>query len=144
MRRLRNSAGVAFALASGLVLSGCGGGSETGSGDTAQPAADAAPTAAAPVASSLPEGSMVDVAALEKDLQGLGCFACHAVNEQRVGPAYKAIADKYRGQQGAADGLTMKVIAGGGGVWGPVPMIAHPHLQVDQIKPLVERILLIE
>ena len=143
MRRLRISAGVACVLASGIYLSGCGGSDETASADTVPPAVDSTTAASAPMEPAPPAGA-VDVAALEKELQGLGCFACHAVNEKRVGPSYREIADKYRGAQGAALGLTMKVISGGGGAWGPVPMIAHPHLTREQLEPLMERVLLIE
>jgi len=50
------------------------------------------------------------------------CMACHAVGTKVVGPAYKDVAAKYKGQKDAEDKLAQKVIKGGGGVWGPVPM----------------------
>lgn len=145
MKFSRSSKRAVSALAAVLLLSACGGDeqSEAESSSSATDAAAApAPVETPPAAANEPEA--VDVAALEKELQGLGCFACHAVSEKRVGPSYRDIAEKYRGQEGAAQGLTMKIIAGGGGVWGPVPMIAHPHLTPDQVTPLVEQILLIE
>ena len=50
------------------------------------------------------------------------CMACHAVSTKLVGPAYKDVAAKYKGQKDAEDKLVQKVMTGGAGVWGPVPM----------------------
>jgi cytochrome c len=50
------------------------------------------------------------------------CMACHAIDKKLVGPAYKDVAAKYKGDAGAAATLAAKVKAGGKGVWGPVPM----------------------
>lgn len=58
-----------------------------------------------------------------------------------VGPAYLDVAKKYRGQAGALQKLTLKVKQGGSGVWGPVPMTAHPTLTAIQLKEMVEWIL---
>lgn len=54
--------------------------------------------------------------------QKSGCMACHQVAAKVVGPAYKDVAKKYAGDAGAVDKLTKKVIAGGVGTWGQVPM----------------------
>ncbi len=86
----------------------------------------------------------VDVTALEKTLQGMGCFACHAVDAKRVGPSYLQIAERYRGQEGVVPGLVVKIINGGGGVWGPVPMVTHPQFDSATLTPLVEQILALE
>ncbi len=51
-----------------------------------------------------------------------GCLACHAVDKKVVGPAYKDVAKKYAGDKKAADMLATKVIKGGSGTWGAVPM----------------------
>lgn len=51
-----------------------------------------------------------------------GCLACHQVDAKVVGPAYKDVAKKYAGDKGAVDKLTKKVIAGGKGTWGEIPM----------------------
>ena len=51
-----------------------------------------------------------------------GCLACHAVDKKVVGPAYKDVAAKYKGDKTAEAKLVKKVIAGGSGVWGQVPM----------------------
>jgi cytochrome c len=53
------------------------------------------------------------------------CMACHAVDKKLVGPSYKDVAAKYAGQSDAVDKLSVKVMKGGAGVWGPVPMPAN-------------------
>lgn len=50
------------------------------------------------------------------------CMACHAVESKVVGPAYKDVAAKYKGQKDAAAKLAEKIQKGGSGVWGTVPM----------------------
>ena len=51
-----------------------------------------------------------------------GCLACHAVDKKLIGPSYKDVANKYRGDAGAESRLVDKVKKGGSGVWGQVPM----------------------
>lgn len=51
-----------------------------------------------------------------------GCVACHAQDKKLVGPAFKDVAAKYRGNKDAAAQLADKVRKGGKGVWGPIPM----------------------
>jgi cytochrome c len=53
-----------------------------------------------------------------------GCVACHQVETKVVGPSYKEIAAKYKGQEGAQEYLTQSAIAGGVNKWGPIPMPA--------------------
>ena len=53
-----------------------------------------------------------------------GCVACHTVDKKMVGPAYKDVADKYKGQKDAAAKLFDKVRHGGAGTWGTIPMPA--------------------
>jgi cytochrome c len=50
------------------------------------------------------------------------CLSCHAVDKKLVGPAYKDVAAKYKGDAGAVDKLAAKIKAGGKGVWGEIPM----------------------
>ena len=50
------------------------------------------------------------------------CMSCHAVDKKLVGPSYKDVAAKYKGDAGAAEALATKVKAGGKGVWGQIPM----------------------
>jgi cytochrome c len=69
------------------------------------------------------------------------CLACHTVDKKLVGPAYKDIAKKYKGQAGAAALMAEKVKKGGSGVWGPVPMPPNPALSDADVKTLVDWIL---
>lgn len=69
------------------------------------------------------------------------CMACHAVEKKLVGPSYKDIAAKYASQKDALDKLSAKVIKGGAGVWGPVPMPANAQVSPDEAKKLVGWIL---
>lgn len=65
------------------------------------------------------------------------CMACHAVDKKLVGPSYKDIATKYAGQADAVDKLAGKVVKGGAGAWGPVPMPANAQISADEAKKLV-------
>jgi cytochrome c len=69
------------------------------------------------------------------------CVTCHAVDKKLVGPSFKDIAGKYASQKDAADKLAEKVIKGGSGVWGPVPMPANASLSAGDSKTLVTWIL---
>jgi len=69
------------------------------------------------------------------------CMACHAVDKKLVGPSYKDVAAKYANQKDALDKLSAKVIKGGAGVWGPVPMPANAQVSPDEAKKLVGWIL---
>ena len=68
------------------------------------------------------------------------CLACHQIDKKSVGPAYKDIAKKYKGQDVAAK-LAEKVKKGGQGVWGPVPMPPNAAVPDADIKTLVDWIL---
>jgi len=73
--------------------------------------------------------------------QKKNCMACHAVDKKLVGPAYKDVAAKYAGQKDAVDKLSQKVIKGGAGVWGAVPMPANTQVSDAEAKQLVQWIL---
>jgi cytochrome c len=72
-----------------------------------------------------------------------GCNACHALDKKGVGPSYKEVAAKRKGDPKAADTLVQKVRAGGAGVYGQVPMPPHPPAKIgdDDLKGLVGWIL---
>ena len=74
------------------------------------------------------------------------CVACHAVDKKLVGPAYKDVAAKYRGNDAAPGHLFDKVRAGGSGVWGEIPMIPHPADKIsdDDLKAAIKWILALE
>ncbi|MBK7952665.1 MAG: c-type cytochrome [Candidatus Accumulibacter sp.] len=67
------------------------------------------------------------------------CLACHAIDKKVVGPSYKDVAKKYTAKDEAM--LAEKVIKGGKGVWGPVPMPANPSVTPDEANKLVKWIL---
>ncbi|MDQ1814013.1 c-type cytochrome [Massilia scottii] len=69
------------------------------------------------------------------------CMACHAVANKLVGPAYKDVAAKYAGQKDAESKLVAKVLKGGAGAWGAVPMPANPQVTDDDARALVKWIL---
>ena len=69
------------------------------------------------------------------------CMACHGVDKKLVGPSYKDIATKYAGQADAVDKLAGKVVKGGSGAWGPVPMPANAQINDAEAKKLVAWIL---
>lgn len=68
------------------------------------------------------------------------CLACHSVDKKLVGPAYKEVAKKYAGDKGAEAKLVDKVIKGGAGVWGPMPMPAN-NVTKEEATKLVEWVL---
>ncbi len=65
------------------------------------------------------------------------CLTCHTLDKKSVGPAYKEIAKKYKGQAGIEAKLAEKVKKGGQGVWGPVPMPPNAAVPDADIKTLV-------
>jgi cytochrome c len=69
------------------------------------------------------------------------CMACHAADKKLVGPSYKDVAAKYAGQKDAVDKLAAKIIKGGGGVWGPVPMPANAQVSEADAKKLAAWVL---
>lgn len=69
------------------------------------------------------------------------CMACHTVATKVVGPSFKDVAAKYAGQKDAEDKLVQKVIKGGSGVWGPVPMPANAQVSDAEARTLVKWIL---
>lgn len=74
--------------------------------------------------------------------QKSGCLACHSVDKKVLGPAYKDVAAKYKGDKGAEARLVEKVKKGGSGVWGPIPMPANsPQVKDEDIKTIVHWVL---
>jgi len=67
------------------------------------------------------------------------CLSCHAMDKKVVGPSYKDVAKKYTANDEAM--LAEKVIKGGKGVWGPVPMPPNPSVKPEEATKLVKWIL---
>jgi cytochrome c len=118
----------------GLLLS-CGGGTEKNAETEArEEEAKAAPE---------PEAE-AENADYEKGLELIGksdCLTCHKVNEPAVGPAYQAVADRYERTDAVIDTLSDKVIKGGAGRWGAVPMTPHPQLSKEDAVAMVKYVL---
>lgn len=74
------------------------------------------------------------------------CIACHTVDAKRVGPAYKDVAAKYRGDAGAPARLFDKVRAGGSGNWGEIPMLPHPEDKIsdEDLRAAIQWVLSLE
>lgn len=69
------------------------------------------------------------------------CMACHAVEKKLVGPSFKDVANKYAGQSDAVNKLAGKIVKGGSGVWGPVPMPANSQVNEADAKKLAAWVL---
>jgi len=69
------------------------------------------------------------------------CVACHGVDQKVVGPGFREIGAKYKGESNAEARLIARVRAGGAGVWGPIPMPPQAHLPEEDVKTLIQWIL---
>jgi cytochrome c len=69
------------------------------------------------------------------------CLACHATDKKLVGPSYKDVAAKYKGDKDAATKLAKKIREGGVGVWGQVPMPANPQVNEQEAASLAKWVL---
>ena len=77
-------------------------------------------------------------------IENSDCAACHNSETQTVGPSYRAIAERYIDQEGASAQLAQKIIDGGSGNWGQVPMTAHPDLSPEDAETMVAYIFSLE
>ena len=88
------------------------------------------------------QANAVDAKAAEALAQKSGCLACHSIDKKVLGPAYKDVAAKYKGDKTAEARLIAKVKAGGSGVWGPMPMPANsPQVKDADITTVVQWVL---
>ena len=69
------------------------------------------------------------------------CLGCHDINEKKIGPAFKDVAARYAGQKDAPARLAEKVVKGGSGAWGVLPMPANPKVTPEEARQLVNWIL---
>lgn len=93
-------------------------------------------------------GLLIGAPAMAADGQALAqknaCLSCHQVDKKVVGPSYKDVAAKYKGDKTAEAKLVEKVKKGGSGVWGPVPMPPNPQVPDADLKTIVSWILSIK
>ena len=73
--------------------------------------------------------------------QKSSCLSCHQVDKKVVGPAFKDVAKKYKGDAKAAEHIVGVIKKGGKGVWGPVPMPPNPQVSDDNAKKLAAWVL---
>jgi cytochrome c len=71
------------------------------------------------------------------------CLTCHKTDTKNIGPAYKDVAAKYENTEENVALLAGKVIKGGAGVWGQIPMTPHPALSEDDAKQMIKYVLLL-
>lgn len=69
------------------------------------------------------------------------CLTCHKVDTKLVGPSYNEVANKYPATDANIDMLANKIIQGGSGAWGEIPMTPHPATSTDDAKEMVKYIL---
>ena len=69
------------------------------------------------------------------------CLTCHKVDEKITGPSYREVSQKYEATDANIEMLAGKIIKGGSGVWGQVPMTPHDSVSVDDAKTMVKYIL---
>lgn len=72
------------------------------------------------------------------------CMTCHQIAEKNIGPAWRDVADKYAGQDTAVAYLAKKIIEGGSGVWGTVPMAPHPTFSQQEAETVAKYVLLLK
>ena len=81
------------------------------------------------------------VQADEKLAQANGCLTCHQIDKKILGPGFKEVATKYRGDKAAEANMVKKVKEGGKGAWGDMPMPPNAHVKDADIATLVKWIL---
>ncbi|WP_259067538.1 c-type cytochrome [Mucilaginibacter sp. X4EP1] len=117
------------------LLAACGGSSKSGSADstaTTGGGADSAASASAATTSSAPGAKLI---------AANDCNTCHKIDTKVIGPAFQDVANKYPATDASIDTLANKVIKGGKGNWGDIPMAAHPTLALADAKEMVKYIL---
>ena len=97
--------------------------------------------AAAAAVTLAPGARAADAKAAEALAKNSGCLACHTMDKKLIGPGYKEVANKYRGNKAAEADLVKKVKAGSKGVWGDIPMTPNAHVKDEDIKTIVQWIL---
>lgn len=99
--------------------------------DKEQPASATAEQVVSPTLSPVEEGKTL--------VEGADCLTCHKTDAKLIGPSYQEVAAKYT--EADVDLLADKIVNGGSGVWGDVPMAAHPGLDKENAKKMVKYIL---
>jgi len=109
--------------------------------ETATPATE--PPAEKPAAETAGAATTEQVTKLMAD-KGYSCMACHQVEAKVVGPAFKEVAAKYKGDAQAATALAGRIKSGGAGVWGSMPMPPNPTVTDEDMKTIVDWVLALQ
>lgn len=72
------------------------------------------------------------------------CKTCHLIEEKNIGPAWRDVGNRYADSANAIEYLSHKIIVGGSGVWGQVPMAPHPTMSQEDAETLAKFILLLK
>ena len=92
---------------------------------------------------SMGANAVIDDKKAQEVINKSGCAACHQVDKKLVGPAYKEVAKKHKGQKNAVEVLVKKIRGGGAGVYGQIPMPPNSPSQISDadLKAIVEWVL---
>lgn len=125
---------ILYTLSAAILFVACGGGA------TKKEATNETTTTA-------PENKLSDNPDYSKGLAlvaGSDCLTCHKIAEKNIGPAYQDVAAKYENTDENIEMLAGKIIKGGSGNWGAIPMTAHAQLSQDDAEAMVKYILLLK
>ena len=86
----------------------------------------------------------LDAAAAIELAKANGCLSCHSAQEKIVGPAYAAVAEKYKDDKDAVATLAQSIQYGSKGKWGRIPMPAHPGMSPADIKSLAQWVMTVK
>jgi cytochrome c len=124
---------VMMAFSAAIAMVACNGGDNKGTDDKK-----------ADSSTSTTPATNTAAAENEKGLEMIAadnCTTCHKISEKNIGPAYTDVAKKYEATAANIDSLAIKIIKGGQGVWGTIPMTPHPTLTMDSARTMVKYIL---
>jgi cytochrome c len=125
---------VLFILSTAIIVIACGGGSTEAGKATTEATASTANT-------------LSDNPDYQKGLAliaGSDCLTCHKTSEKNIGPAYKEVAAKYENTEANIKMLAARVIKGGSGNWGAIPMTPHPQLKQEDVEQMIKYIFLLK
>jgi len=125
---------VLFILSTAIIVIACGGGSTEAGKATTEATASTANT-------------LSDNPDYQKGLAliaGSDCLTCHKTSEKNIGPSYKDVAAKYDNTEANIKMLAARVIKGGSGNWGAIPMTPHPQLKQEDVEQMIKYIFLLK
>jgi cytochrome c len=128
---------VLFILSTAIIVIACGGGStEAGKATTETKEATASTGNALSDNPDYQNGLAL--------IAGSDCLTCHKTSEKNIGPSYKEVAAKYDDTEENVKMLAGKVIKGGSGNWGAIPMTPHPQLKQEDVEQMIKYIFLLK